>query len=311
MVYRSNRLTTTQFIQNAQTVHGAQYDYSLVNYVTNRTKIQIICKVHGVFLQTPSLHVNDKRGCVKCNKEYYTTESFVEKSHLVHSKLYDYTLSHYTAMNKSVDVICTTHGVFSTTPSNHIHRKSGCPKCGENVNRHTLAKFVQSARLVHGDTYDYSLVDYVNSKTSVIILCHIHGPFNQMPDGHVNSKKRCPACVHTSKSSRIAIRWLDMISNKENIHIQHAGNGGELLIPGTRLKVDGYCAETNTVYEFHGSKWHGDPSKFKPSDTCHPFNKEITAGELYDRTISRENIIQQLGYTLVTCWESAFILQPK
>ena len=44
---------------------------------------------------------------------------------------------------------------------------------------------------------------------------------------------------------------------KENIPIQHAENGGEFYIQGIG-KVDGYCQETNTVYEFHGSYWHGN-----------------------------------------------------
>ena len=56
--------------------------------------------------------------------------------------------------------------------------------------------------------------------------------------------------------SKISLQWLDWLS--ENIYIQHAMNGGEHTIP-TVGKVDGYCAETNTVYEFQGCFWHGCP----------------------------------------------------
>ncbi len=52
----------------------------------------------------------------------------------------------------------------------------------------------------------------------------------------------------------------------EGIYIQYALNDGEYQIPGTRYKADGYCSETNTIYEFHGDYWHGNPSKFSPTD---------------------------------------------
>ena len=59
--------------------------------------------------------------------------------------------------------------------------------------------------------------------------------------------------------SKMSINWLNFISKKDNITIQHALNYGEYKIPNTRLKADGYCKETNTIYEFHGDYWHGNP----------------------------------------------------
>lgn len=105
--------------------------------------------------------------------------------------------------------------------------------------------------------------------------------------------------------SYMCITWLDEIAQRDNIHIQHALNGGEYKIPGTNFRADGYCAETNTVYEFHGDVFHGNPAVFKSDEQCHPFN-EITAGELYQNTILRENTIKQLGYSLVVMWESDY-----
>jgi len=43
-------------------------------------------------------------------------------------------------------------------------------------------------------------------------------------------------------------------------YVQHVDNGGEFTVPGTNFKVDGYCAETNTIYEFHGCFYHGCPT---------------------------------------------------
>lgn len=60
------RLTTEQFINKALAIHGDRYDYSLANYVNAKTPVDIICKEHGLFSQTPSNHL-DGRDCIKCS----------------------------------------------------------------------------------------------------------------------------------------------------------------------------------------------------------------------------------------------------
>ena len=46
-----------------------QYDYSLVRYVNNHTKVKIICPIHGVFEQTPDSHLQGA-GCPRCGREH-------------------------------------------------------------------------------------------------------------------------------------------------------------------------------------------------------------------------------------------------
>lgn len=60
------KITRNQFISNATKIHKGRYDYSKVNYINAMTKAEIICKKHGVFLQTPNNHQNGK-GCPHCN----------------------------------------------------------------------------------------------------------------------------------------------------------------------------------------------------------------------------------------------------
>jgi hypothetical protein len=105
--------------------------------------------------------------------------------------------------------------------------------------------------------------------------------------------------------SYISIVWLERVMEKEGIFIQHALNGGEYIIPGTRIRADGFCAETNTIYEFYGDLWHGNPNKSTPEKE-HPFNHKPME-ELYQNTINRENILKNLGYNLVTMWGKDFI----
>ena len=83
------------------------------------------------------------------------------------------------------------------------------------------------------------------------------------PNNHLRGRG-CPKCFnHYSKSS---ILWLDFLSKYYNINIQHAENDGEYLIPKTKYKADGFCKENNTIYEFHGDYWHGNPNIYKDDD---------------------------------------------
>lgn len=164
--------------------------------------------------------------------------------------------------------------------------------------------FLENAKIIHDDKYEYCLVKYVNSHTKIKIICPEHGIFAQLPVIHLKGSG-CPKCEATG-FSKMAISWLQQISLKENIFIQHALNTGEFCIPNTKFKADGYCEETNTIYEFHGDCFHGNPNIFYPEQHCHPYNKQITALELFERTIDRENEIKNLGYTLITIWERDF-----
>jgi len=109
---------------------------------------------------------------------------------------------------------------------------------------------------------------------------------------------------HTVRSSRKCIVWLNQIMINDNIVIQHATNGGEYQIINTKYKADGYCEDTNTIYEFYGDYWHGNPSKF--SSDYYNKSMKTTMGDLYQKTIDRENIIKSLGYNLITIWELDF-----
>lgn len=60
----------------------------------------------------------------------------------------------------------------------------------------TAEEFIEQAKLIHGDKYDYSLVEYKNARTKVKIKCPIHGWFEQTPENH----KKC-GCKKCSKDS--------------------------------------------------------------------------------------------------------------
>ena len=161
-------------------------------------------------------------------------------------------------------------------------------------------QFIEKAKLIHGDKYDYSKVDYINCSTKVIIICKTHGDFLQTPKCHLKGHG-CHKCCNIIYS-KMQIVWLNFHSKFHNINIQHALNDGEFLIPNTRYKADGYCKETNTIYEFHGDYWHGNPKIYKGDE----INKKTNCSfkELYEKTLIKENKIKELGYNLKTIWEN-------
>jgi len=192
------RKTTIEFINEAKLVHGTKYDYSLVDYKTNNSNVSFICLVHGEFKQTPSKHLNGQ-GCAKCssinviNRYRKPINKFINESKLVHGTKYDYSLVNYKNNRTNVTIICPIHGVFEQTPSNHLNGK-GCKYCGGTCGVDKKI-FIDKARLIHGNKYDYSLVDYKNSREIVSIICPEHGEFEQTPNNHLSKKQGCLKCL--------------------------------------------------------------------------------------------------------------------
>ena len=188
--------------------------------------------------------------------------------------------------------------MFEQTPQGHLSGRN-CIKCS-NRYKPSTEEFIEKAIKIHGEIYDYSKVDYLNANTHITIICRIHGEFKHAPVVHLRPTG-CNKCSGYKKHSKVQIQWLNFIQSYKKIHIQHAENGGEFSIPETRFKADGYCKETNTIYEFHGDLWHGNPKVFKSEDVSF-FG--TTYGELYQKTLEKEERIRSLGFNLVVMWES-------
>lgn len=301
------KLTTEDFIKRAIEIHGDKYDYSQVNFINSNTKVSIICKIHGEFLQKASSHINQKAGCPKCgNNLKKTLVEFIEEANKIHNNRYDYSLVNYINKKTNIKIICKIHGVFLQTPGSHIAQKSNCPKCNFEITRIRLTKtneqFIKEAIKIHGNKYDYKYVQYVNGYKKVKIKCPKHNIFEQVAKTHLQGHG-CPKCNYNGYSKR-QIKWLEYISFRDNIKIQHAENEGEYKIENIG-NVDGFSLQANTVFEFHGSLWHGENRLFKRED-INPISCK-TYGELYDKTIERDNKIKELGYNLVVCWEYDWI----
>ncbi len=138
-IYDVKRLGEDVFLERAVLAHGSKYDYSKSVYKNCDTPLIIICPVHGEFLQSAYRHWKGT-GCPSCNLEYLTKlahekrltkDMFISKAMLVHSDKYDYSLVVCEGVQRKVDIICPTHGVFKQVVGSHLYSGRGCPACAK------------------------------------------------------------------------------------------------------------------------------------------------------------------------------------
>jgi hypothetical protein len=297
--------TSKQFIENAKKMHGDKYNYSKIKYKNNHIKIIIICPDHGEFEQTPSSHLSGS-GCRDCGIEKVTnlrksnTKEFIQKAKNIHDNKYDYSKVNYVNNYKKIIIICQIHGEFKQTPNRHLCG-CGCKKCAiekaADFQKSNTKEFVQKAKNIHDNKYDYSKVNYKNSREKIIIICKKHGEFLQTPSGHLTGRGCLKCCL--SNRSKIASEWLDYLNINENMReVKININNSKYYI------VDGYNSINNTVYEFFGDFWHGNPKIFNQLDVNKKNNKKF--GELYQNTLNKVSDLILNGYNVIYRWETDF-----
>jgi len=204
------KLTISKIIEECKIVHSNKYDYTKTlqfeGYKNNRTKIPITCRKHGDFTQSVKDHKKGKEGCKHCRtqksreKQALTTQEFINRARKIHDNTYNYEFVVYINNNTPVTIECHKHGPFLQLPKNHINEKAGCDKCSREISGKKRTKstinFITQAQKIHGDLYNYSLVNYKNAGTKVTIICNIHGKFEITPRLHTgsNRKQGCQKC---------------------------------------------------------------------------------------------------------------------
>jgi serine protease inhibitor ecotin len=185
-----------------------------------------------------------------------TKKEFVEKAIKKHGEWYDYSKVDYVNNRTKVLIICPDHGGFWQTPHDHLSG-CGCPYCANNNIQLTKEEFVEKAIKKYGEWYDYSKVEYVNSKTKILIICPDHGEFWQTPHSHLNGHG-CPKCAKrynyttpewVEKSILVHGDWydyskVDYVNNYTKVCIICPDHGEFWQRPGHHLKGQGcpYCS---------------------------------------------------------------------
>lgn len=258
----SKRYTTEEFIEKARRVHGDAYDYSHVVYVDSVTPVEIICPFHGPFRQRPAMHLMGT-GCNECGKMKTKAalsddkDKFVTKARDIHGEKYDYSLVDYQGSDVKVEIICPIHGLFLQTPHMHLQGQE-CPVCGriksDENRKKGLAVFLEQARAVHGDKYDYSRVDLIRRDWKVCIVCPEHGEFWQSPGNHVLQRQGCPLCARKTVANKITKDTEWFLDKVHKIHGDRY-DYSETEYVSARDKVCVICHEKDDGGFEHGRFW--------------------------------------------------------
>lgn len=98
------------------------------------------------------------------------------------------------------------------------------------MNKLTTEQFIQKALKVHGDKYDYSLVEYKNSHIKVIIICPIHGQFLQRSSAHLDGQC-CKKCFINKQQSNI-----EEFINKANLIHKNKYDYSKFIYINSKIK---------------------------------------------------------------------------
>ena len=247
------KLTTQEFITKSKIVHKDKYSYEESKYLGGKEKIAITCKTHGLFYQIAADHMHGN-GCSKCyGNNLSNSESFIKKANIIHNYKYNYVKAHYINENSKVVITCLTHGDFCQSPHSHLSN-TGCMKC-TNKEKLTIAKFIERAVIVHKYKYNYDLVNYKNTYHKVIIICSVHGKFNQTPKAHLNGHG-CSKCA-IGFGERYCRYSFEKIFNEKFINCNP-----DFLKYKRNLQLDGYCKELNIAFEYQGPQHYEIVKKY-------------------------------------------------
>lgn len=194
-----------KFIGKLTDIHGDKYDYSMIVYKNSKIPIKLKCnKCSIIFEQIPLKLVRSKYHCPACDfkpdcrifnynpKDKVSVDEFIKRAKNKHGDdSYDYSEINYVNLNTKVSIRCNKCSAkFEQKPRVHLEHGHGCG----SFSKYTNNEWIIFAKITHGDTYDYSRVEFISSSKPVTIGCKIHGWFDQRPTNHIISKIPCNKC---------------------------------------------------------------------------------------------------------------------
>lgn len=304
-VWKKNRLTKAFdfFIRESKHKFKNKFDYSLVNFISSRIPVKIICPIHGVFKQRPDVHPKTKYGCDKCAEDatFKGLKFFIDKANKIHNSIFDYSMNDITSFKKSSDKIkikCKNGHVFEQTINSHCAGK-GCKICNEPC--YDTKSFVELASVKHHFKYDYSKVNYIKQDASVIITCPKHGDFLQRPMNHLHLLRGCSKCKQSKGEN--TIRFFLEENNIKYIPQKKFRNCKSI----NELPFDFYLIDYNICIEYDGQqhfkpiKKYGGEESFKKLQIRDKIKTNYCQGSdiVLIRIAYNENVIEKLKAELL------------
>lgn len=227
------KLTKQIFLSKLSENHKNNCEYSQLtdddfNLGVN-SKLKIICKNHGEFTQSARQHIKSKLGCPSCLSEFKqqpkTSKDYIlNEFYKIHNTKYEYNLTEdFYKIKDKIEIVCSIHGKFQQVIGDHLIGK-GCKKCGYNIVSEKLTnipseenylknKFIE----IHNNKYDYSLITKWNRSSYGIIICQIHGKFQQTLSNHL-AGKGCKKCADENVGIQKRITKEEFIKRSNIIH---------------------------------------------------------------------------------------------
>lgn len=163
----NKKLDREYFIEKVTETHNGKYSYENVVYVDRFTNVEIVCPIHGIFLQKPREHLVGK-GCQKCQlvsiglSHTGNLNNFINNARKVHGERYTYDEQCvYIKQDIKVKIFCNVpgHGYFEQTPDNHI-RGNRYPKCNYSKGEESIHEYLLSVEIFN--TPQFSFIDCRN-----------------------------------------------------------------------------------------------------------------------------------------------------
>ena len=202
----------------------------------------------------------------------WTKEKFIELSKEKHKNKYDYSLVEYKKCEIKVKIICPIHGIFEQSPKCHL-KGHGCQKCAGNKKK-TTDEFVKEAKNIHGNFYDYSLVDYKRNLFKIKIICPNHGIFEETAKEHLKGHG-CSKCKGLFKYTTETFI--------EKVRLKHDNRYDYSLVEyiNSQTKIKVICPE-------HGM-FEIIPAKHLWGDSCPTCSSSLGFGETWMKNCIKQN----------------------
>jgi hypothetical protein len=244
---------TSQMILKLEGLYPDKYDYSVFNYTSSSSKVDIICKTHGHFSKVVSTLLRGI-GCNKCSQEKrslkITTESFIKKIEAKYPCKFTFDKTVYTGSINPATITCVVHGDITKTAFSFY--RLGCNRCQLDDKYFQTSLFLDKFEKVHDKSkYDLTNLVYKGSHSLVTLSCNKHGEFTKPAYRVLQSINPCPKCSFSvSKPELELASYITTLDSKT------------LIIPSYRpswllgKELDLYLPSLNLAIEYNGSIFH-------------------------------------------------------
>jgi hypothetical protein len=199
-----------KFLEEARAIHGNLYKYDLTNYQGAKSKIEITCEHHGLFLQSPEVHLRPS-GCPKCsknNRSTYERESSItdvqKRINDASDGIVSIVKESFSNINSKSDFHCKIHGFYKRLVNSALYSKHPCLICAKQSKENSVVDIsVIGSKIIEsfGKLYSFKIIASQNLRnTKIQFICNQHGEFI-ISYSSLAKSPGCPTCSRLNSQS--------------------------------------------------------------------------------------------------------------